>query len=66
MSISVKICGITNGDDAEAAIDAGCSAIGLNFVPTSARYIDFQQAEIIIERIESLSLIHISEPTRPY
>ncbi len=53
MSISVKICGITNGDDAEAAIDAGCSAIGLNFVPTSARYIDFQQAEIIIERIES-------------
>ena len=51
MSISVKICGITNGDDAEAAIGVGCSSIGLNFVPTSERCIDLKRAEEIIDRI---------------
>ena len=53
MSISVKICGITNVDDAEAAIDAGCAAIGLNFVPASGRYIDLPTGKEIIERVES-------------
>ena len=31
--IQVKVCGITERDDAEAALDAGADAIGLNFVP---------------------------------
>jgi len=44
----VKICGITRPADAIAVIDAGADAIGLNFVPTSLRYIDLDVARTIL------------------
>lgn len=49
----VKICGITNRDDAMAAVEAGASAIGFNFYPDSPRYIAPAGAAIIAEKIPS-------------
>ena len=36
----VKICGVTREEDARAAVSAGASALGLNFVPRSKRFVD--------------------------
>jgi len=47
----VKICGITNRDDALAAVEAGASAIGFNFYRESPRYISHTGAAMITEKI---------------
>ncbi len=43
----IKICGITNLQDAQAAIDAGASALGLNFYRASKRFVDLDTARQI-------------------
>ena len=40
----LKICGITNAEDAAAAIEGGATAIGFNFWPRSPRYVAPEQA----------------------
>lgn len=47
----VKICGITNYDDAAVAAEYGADIIGFNFFPRSPRYISLDKAAEIARRL---------------
>jgi phosphoribosylanthranilate isomerase len=49
--VRVKVCGITNLDDALAAVDAGADALGFNFYAPSPRFVPPGVAADIITRI---------------
>jgi len=47
--VEVKICGLTNVDDAVRCVEAGADAIGLNFWPRSPRCVDVPTARAIVQ-----------------
>ncbi len=51
--VRIKICGITNLDDALAAVVAGADELGFNFYARSSRFVTPETARRIIERLPS-------------
>jgi phosphoribosylanthranilate isomerase len=51
MLTRIKICGITNVEDALAAVDLGADALGFIFVPETPRYIEPQNAARVINKL---------------
>lgn len=54
--VFVKICGITNLEDAHAAVNAGADALGFNFYNRSPRFIAPADARRIIEELPAAVL----------
>jgi phosphoribosylanthranilate isomerase len=64
--IWVKICGVTRVSDAELAAELGADAIGLNFVPSSKRCIDWQTASAITRAVgERLEIVAVFADAPP-
>jgi len=51
MNTRIKICGITNREDAVAAVEAGAHALGFMFFENSKRHVSFTRAAEIIHEV---------------
>ena len=63
--VKVKVCGITNLQDALKAVELGADLLGFNFYPPSPRYVQPEKARTILSelprRIENVALF-VNEP----
>ncbi|MFL6229155.1 MAG: phosphoribosylanthranilate isomerase [Pyrinomonadaceae bacterium] len=51
--VFIKVCGITNLEDALAAVEAGADALGFNFYRRSPRYVEPASVREIVEQVPS-------------
>ena len=57
MDIKLKICGIRSVEEAKLARDLPIDYLGLNFIPTSTRYISLETAQAIVDELTSSKLV---------
>jgi phosphoribosylanthranilate isomerase len=53
LPFEIKICGVTNLDDARSVCRSGADAMGLNFFERSPRFLDEQTADVVVKAIDS-------------
>lgn len=61
----IKICGITSPEDAAAAVDAGATAIGINFFTGSRRYVAPERARSVADAVRGRAAVvgvFVNEP----
>lgn len=51
--VQIKMCGMTRVEDAKRAVSLGVDAIGLNFYPSSPRFLSVERALDIAEAVDS-------------
>ncbi len=49
--IQIKICGVTNANDARACVELGADMVGFNFYPASPRYIEPAMVRRIVDAL---------------
>lgn len=54
MSVRVKICGLTNLEDARLAVDAGAHALGFVFVPGTPRAVSVEAVATLVRQLPPL------------
>lgn len=59
--VKVKICGITNVEDVEAAAECGADLIGFVFVKRTPRYIEPEKVKDIINTLEEKGFSKVSK-----
>jgi phosphoribosylanthranilate isomerase len=52
MAVEVKICGLTNFEDAQAAARAGADLLGFIFYPRSVRYVTPEKVREILQKLD--------------
>lgn len=53
--VKVKVCGVKTLEEAQAAVDAGADALGFNFWPGSARFIEPRAAREVIAGLSPMA-----------
>ena len=59
MSVVVKICGVRTAADACAAVRAGADLLGVNFVPSSPRYVDPDAARVLARAVPDTPIVGV-------
>ena len=52
--VKIKFCGMSKKKDIEVAIKLGVNWIGIIYVKTSPRYVDFQKSDVLINEFKGM------------